>query len=77
MFEDPFPGAVSVEPGEVLGNVSEACRRLSVSRQHYYDIKKTLQEEGVEGLMEIEAFRDQKDRKTMDLPQDGLELPTW
>jgi transposase InsO family protein len=41
-----------VELGEVLGNVSEACRKLSVSRQHYYDIKKTLQEEGVEGLLE-------------------------
>ncbi len=41
-----------VELGEVLGNVSEACRRLSVSRQHYYDIKKTLQEEGVAGLLE-------------------------
>ena len=41
-----------VELGEVLGNVSEACRRLSVSRQHYYDIKKTLREEGVEGLLE-------------------------
>jgi transposase InsO family protein len=41
-----------VELGEVLGNVSEACRKLSVSRQHYYDIKKTLQDEGVEGLLE-------------------------
>jgi transposase len=40
------------ELGEVLGNVSEACRRLGVSRQHYYDIKKTLQEEGVDGLLE-------------------------
>ncbi len=40
-----------VELGKVLGNVSEACRKLGVSRQHYYDIKQTLQEEGVEGLL--------------------------
>lgn len=35
-----------------MKNISEACRRLGVSRQHYYDIKNTLAEEGVEGLME-------------------------
>jgi transposase InsO family protein len=35
-----------------LGNVSEACRRLGVSRQHYYDIKAALQEEGIDGLLE-------------------------
>jgi ACT domain-containing protein len=35
-----------------MKNISEACRRLGVSRQHYYDIKSTLAEEGVEGLME-------------------------
>lgn len=37
---------------ETLGNISEACRRLGVSRQHYYDIKATIEEEGVEGLLE-------------------------
>lgn len=35
-----------------MKNISEACRKLGVSRQHYYDIKSTLAEEGVEGLME-------------------------
>lgn len=35
-----------------MKNISEACRKLGVSRQHYYDIKNTLAEEGVEGLME-------------------------
>jgi transposase-like protein len=35
-----------------LGNISEACRRLGVSRRHYYDIKTALQEEGVSGLLE-------------------------
>ena len=30
----------------------DACRKLGVSRQHYYDIKTALEEEGVEGLLE-------------------------
>lgn len=38
--------------GKTLGNISEACRRLGVSRQHYYDIKEAIQEEGIEGLIE-------------------------
>ena len=41
-----------IDLSEQLGNISEACRRLGVSRSHYYDIKTTLQEEGVSGLLE-------------------------
>lgn len=41
-----------VELAGQLGNISEACRRLGVSRQHYYDIKTALEEEGIEGLLE-------------------------
>ena len=41
-----------VELSEQLGNISEACRKLGVSRQHYYDIKSALLEHGVEGLLE-------------------------
>src|SRR5262245_4018555 len=41
-----------IELSQTLGNISEACRRLNVSRQHYYDIKTVLREEGVEGLLE-------------------------
>jgi len=37
-----------VELAEQLGNISEACRKLGVSRTHYYDIKQTLQEDGVQ-----------------------------
>jgi hypothetical protein len=37
---------------EQLGNISEACRRLGVSRQHYYDIKAALHEEGINDLLE-------------------------
>jgi transposase len=41
-----------LELGEKLGNISEACRKLGVSRQHFYDIKSTLEEEGIEGLIQ-------------------------
>ena len=37
---------------EQIGSISEACRKLGVSRQHYYDIKNALEEEGIEGLLE-------------------------
>lgn len=35
-----------IKLAEQLGNISEACRKLGVSRQHYYDIKKALEEGG-------------------------------
>ena len=38
--------------GQTLRNISEACRKMGASRQHYYDIKTTLEEEGIEGLVE-------------------------
>ena len=41
-----------LELGQTLGNISDACRRLGVSRQHYYDIKAAITEEGLEGLLE-------------------------
>ena len=41
-----------LELGEKLGNVSEACRRLGVSRRHFYDIKAEVEENGIEGLLE-------------------------
>ncbi len=41
-----------LELGRALGNISEACRKLGVSRQHYYDIKHAIEEEGIEGLLE-------------------------
>ena len=31
-----------LELGETLGNISEACRRLNISRQHHYDIKSAV-----------------------------------
>jgi len=41
-----------VELSEQLGNISDACRRLKVSRQHYYDIKGAIAEVGIQGLVE-------------------------
>jgi len=41
-----------LELGNTLGNISSACRKLGVSRQHYYDIKQAIEEEGLEGLFE-------------------------
>jgi len=41
-----------VELGRTLHNISDACRKLGVSRQHYYDIRKAIEEEGLDGLLE-------------------------
>lgn len=41
-----------LELSETLGSISAACRNLGVSRQHYYDIKQAIQEDGLEGLLE-------------------------
>jgi transposase InsO family protein len=41
-----------LELGKTLGNISDACRKLGVSRQHYYDIRQAIQEDGLEGLLE-------------------------
>lgn len=41
-----------VELAQTLGNISEACRNLGVSRQHYYDIKTAINEDGIQGLLE-------------------------
>jgi transposase InsO family protein len=38
--------------GHQLGNISDACRKLGISRQHFYDIRKAVEEEGVTGLVE-------------------------
>lgn len=41
-----------VEFADTLKNISMACKKLGVSRQHYYDIKKAIEEDGIEGLVE-------------------------
>lgn len=41
-----------LELAKTLGNISEACRNLGISRQHYYDIKGAIEEDGIDGLLE-------------------------
>ncbi|MDY6791695.1 MAG: IS481 family transposase [Thermodesulfobacteriota bacterium] len=41
-----------LELAEYLKNVSQACKINGVSRQHFYDIKKAFDENGIEGLKE-------------------------
>ena len=40
-----------VEFSDTLRNISQACKQMGVSRQHYYDIKKAIKEDGIQGLM--------------------------
>jgi len=41
-----------LELGDFLSNVSEACRIHGCSRQHFYDIKKAYESQGIDGLKE-------------------------
>jgi len=41
-----------IDLSQTLGSISDACRHLGVSRQHYYDIKQAIKEDGIEGLLE-------------------------
>jgi len=41
-----------LELAELFKNVSQACKINGVSRQHLYDIKKTYDKNGIEGLKE-------------------------
>lgn len=70
-----------VELAGQLGNISEACRRLGVSRQHFYDIKSALEEEGVEGLLEKARNRPRIGNRVSQAVEDrvlsySLEYPT-
>jgi len=46
-----------LELGELLNNVSQACRVMGVSRQHFYDIKSAYEEGGIEALKEQNRCR--------------------
>ena len=47
-----------LELAEYLQNVSQACKINGVSRQHFYDIKKIYDEQGMEGLKEKTRRKD-------------------
>jgi hypothetical protein len=57
-----------LELGELLNHVSQACRTMGVSRQHFYDIKQADEEGG------IEALREQSRRKPNLRNQVAVEL---
>lgn len=42
-----------LELAEVLGNVSEACRRRGMTRTQFYEYKRRFQTQGVEGLKDL------------------------
>jgi len=67
--------------GRELGNISDACRKLGISRQHYYDIRKAVEEEGVQGLLEksrkVARVRNRVDSDVEEaILQYSLEYPT-
>ena len=47
-----------LELAEYLQNVSQACKINGVSRQHFYDIKKIYDEQGMKGLKEKTRRKD-------------------
>jgi transposase-like protein len=42
-----------LEFAETLGNISEACRKMGISRSQFYEYKKRYQEQGLEGLKDL------------------------
>lgn len=42
-----------LEFGEALGNISEACRKMGISRSQFYVYKQRYQEQGIEGLKDL------------------------
>jgi transposase InsO family protein len=42
-----------LEFAETLGNVSEACRKMGISRTQFYEYKRRYQEQGLEGLKDL------------------------
>jgi len=67
--------------GRELGNISDACRKLGISRQHYYDIRKAVEDDGVQGLLEksrkVARVRNRVDSEVEEaILQYSLEYPT-
>ena len=42
-----------LEFAEALGNISEACRKMGISRSQFYEYKQRYQAQGIEGLKDL------------------------
>jgi transposase InsO family protein len=64
-----------LELAEYLKNVSQACKINGVSRQHFYDIKKAYEEQGIEGLKEKSRSKPCiKNRVAPEVEEDVVEM---
>lgn len=71
-----------LQVAERLRNVSEACRRHSVSRSQFYEYKRAFQERGLEGLPDRPPIPKSFPNETAPEIQDksiafSLKYPTW
>ncbi len=46
-----------LELAEKLGNVSEACRQVGVTRSQFYEYRQRYRSRGLEGLMSLRSGR--------------------
>lgn len=71
-----------LELAEVLGNISEACRRRGMSRSQFYEWKRRFQTHGLEGLKDLPPIHKSHPQAT---PQEMVDQvlalsedhPTW
>lgn len=71
-----------LELSEVLGNVSEACRRRGMSRSQFYEFKRRFQTHGLAGLKDLPPIHKHHPQATApEVVQRVLELsqlqPSW
>ncbi len=71
-----------LELAEMLGSVSEACRRRGVSRTRFYEYKRRFQTHGIEGLKDLPPIAKHHPMSTPDavvaqVLEIALEHPAW
>jgi len=71
-----------LELAQVLGNVSEACRRRGISRTTFYEYKQRFEQDGLEGLRDLPPIPKSHPMATPEehvrrLLEVSLEHPAW
>lgn len=71
-----------LELAEMLGSVSEACRRRGVSRTRFYEYKRRFQTHGIEGLKDLPPIPKSHPMTTPDhvvekVVEIAIEHPAW